>query len=278
MRHILLGLRLSMKLFLWILGAALVQAQTSGSTLTVVSAASYQPTVAADSLATIFGTNLANSTAAVQQLDASGNLPTQLGGTHVNINGVPAGLLYVSPSQINCLIPKTSAIGSAAVTVLSTSGSVLASGTATVALVAPAIFTDDSSGAGPGAILNAVTYTPSPFSVYTSQAGAETNTYLAVFGTGIRNGSAATHPLPTQLTLLDTSGTSTTAPAVYAGPAPGFFGLDQVNFELPASLDGVGIVGLTITGRRDLNYSGVGHLGCRIRRGFQMFDRLRLCR
>jgi uncharacterized protein (TIGR03437 family) len=224
----------------------LARAQTNSATLTVVSAASYQPTVAADSLATIFGTNLANSTAVIQQLDASGNLPTQLAGTQVNVNGEPAGLLYVSPSQINCLIPKTTAVGLATVTVLSTGGAVLASGTASVALVAPAIFTSDSSGIGPGAIINAATYGPGPFSVFTPPTSS-TSTYLAVYATGVRNATTASPEIPVQAILTDSSGQPWNLTVNYAGPAPGFFGLDQVNVQLPGKLDGAGVVTLVLS-------------------------------
>src|ERR1019366_54783 len=133
----------------------------------VVSAASYQSTVAPDSLATIFGSQLSDSTATAQQLDASGNLPTQLADIRVEINGQLVQLLYVSPSQINCLIPKNLSAGTTTVAVQNVSGTTRATGAAPIALVAPAIFTSDSSGTGPGAIINAVTYALGPFSVFT---------------------------------------------------------------------------------------------------------------
>ena len=214
------------------------------SSLAVVSAASYQPTVAPSSLAAIFGSQLAPSVA-IAHLDASGNLPTSLGGISVEVGGQSAPLLYVSPSQINCVIPQGVQTGTADVAVLSTGGTLLASGTANLAVVAPAIFTSDSSGGGPGAIINAVTYTPGPFSVYTPRSsGSSGSTFLAIFGTGIRNAPAASPPIPVQATLIDTTGKPWTLPIQYDGPAPGFFGLDQVNVQLPVGLDGAGVVTL----------------------------------
>src|ERR1019366_3328227 len=71
--------------------------------ISVVNAASYDRTIAADSLATIFGAGLAQTTASAT-LDPSGQLPTELASTSVEINGVLAPLVYVSPGQINLVV------------------------------------------------------------------------------------------------------------------------------------------------------------------------------
>src|ERR1035438_7047647 len=68
--------------------------------IAVVNAASYDRTIAPDSLATIFGANLARTTASAT-LDPNGQLPTELASTNVEINGILAPLVYVSPGQIN---------------------------------------------------------------------------------------------------------------------------------------------------------------------------------
>ena len=55
----------------------------------------------------IYGYNLAGAT-----LTAAGpSLPIQLGGTTVTIGGIPAPLMYVSPNQINVLVPAGLTIG-----------------------------------------------------------------------------------------------------------------------------------------------------------------------
>src|ERR1017187_173381 len=84
----------------------------------VVSAASYRPggAVAPDSLASLFGVNLAGPTASAI-LDQTGQLPTQLAGTSVEVNGEAASLLYVSSSQINFVVPGDAATGTANVLV-----------------------------------------------------------------------------------------------------------------------------------------------------------------
>jgi len=66
----------------------------------VTSAANYEPAVAPDSLAALFGTDLAQGTVQAQ-LDAAGNLPTELRGLSVEIKDRKAGLIFVSPRQVN---------------------------------------------------------------------------------------------------------------------------------------------------------------------------------
>ena len=71
----------------------------------VVSAADYEPAIAPGSIASVFA-DLANTHAEATP-DALGNLPTSLNGTSVSVNGELAGLFYVSPGQVNFLVPKT---------------------------------------------------------------------------------------------------------------------------------------------------------------------------
>src|ERR1019366_3008111 len=76
--------------------------------------ASYDRTNPSDSLAAIFGANLAQTTASAT-LDPNGQLPTELASTSVEISGVPAPLVYVSPSQINLVVPSGLTVGTATV-------------------------------------------------------------------------------------------------------------------------------------------------------------------
>ena len=59
---------------------------------------------------TIGGTNLAGPPES-WNLDGIQELPVALGGVTVTFNGVPAALLYVSPTQINALVPASVAPG-----------------------------------------------------------------------------------------------------------------------------------------------------------------------
>jgi uncharacterized protein (TIGR03437 family) len=209
------------------------------ATFTVVNAASYGGTLAPDALATIFGSNLAQATASAT-LDANGQLPTELASTKVEINGVAAALFYVSPGQINLVIPSGLDAGTATVLIRSTLSGATKSGTALLAASAPGVFTSDASGSGAGAILNAVTYQPAPFLVLTPSTGADSRTRLAVYGTGFRHAAAV------KALAQDTTGNRYTLTVEYAGAAPGFFGLDQVNLLLPADVDGAGAVSLSL--------------------------------
>ena len=217
-----------MKLWALVFFAARVYAQS----VTVVSAASYQNVIAPDSLAAAFGTGLARATAPAT-LDAAGQLPTELASTRVQVNGSDARLIYVSPGQINFLVPGGIASGTASVTVLSTDTNTSRLAAVQIANTAPAIFSADASGAGPGAILNAVTFAPAPF--LTNQP------HLAIYGTGIRHASNLTAH------AVDSKGNRFDLPVEFAGAAPGFFGLDQVNVAVPPDLDGSGAVALTVS-------------------------------
>ena len=92
-----------MRLPLFLLASALACAQPKTSR--VVNAANGSPFVAPGSLISIFGTGLSSGTAS-----AVSAWPTSLGGSSVIVcesptQCVPAGLLYVSPTQINAYTP-----------------------------------------------------------------------------------------------------------------------------------------------------------------------------
>jgi uncharacterized protein (TIGR03437 family) len=76
----------------------------------VVNGANYEPGFASATFISITGTNLAASTAS-WNVFTNGNLPTTVGGVTVTINGIPAYIAYVSPTQINALAPDDTATG-----------------------------------------------------------------------------------------------------------------------------------------------------------------------
>lgn len=215
-------------------------AAAQSSPITVVNAASYQSAIAPDSLASIFGTSLARSTASAT-LDAAGQLPVELASTRVDVNGQAASLVFVSPAQINFVVPGGIGAGSTTLTIRYTDTSSTRSATVTIAAAAPALFSSDASGSGPGAILNAVTFAAAPFLVETTGNSGDNRTRLALYGTGIRYANDA------GVTAADSRGNRYSLTVEYAGAAPGFFGLDQVNVVLPPDLDGGGAVSLTVT-------------------------------
>lgn len=87
--------------------------QAAGAIAAVTNAASYQPGFAPATWVAIFGTNLSQTTYTWQASDiVNGQLPTSLQGVSVTIDGIPAYVQYISPTQINVLAPDDAAIGS----------------------------------------------------------------------------------------------------------------------------------------------------------------------
>jgi uncharacterized protein (TIGR03437 family) len=216
------------------------------SVLTLVSAASLtEGDVAPDSIATAFGECLAASAAAV----GSEQLPFNLGGTSVSLTDT-AGRVYaatpffVSPGQINLLVPQAMAFGTTVASV-APDGKVVAEGLVNVGPIAPAFFTANANGKGVPAALalrvgsdgsrtnepvydcpTAGSCVPRPIDVR-AESG---QVYLQLFGTGIRGCSSDARILVG----------STALPALSTGPQGQYPGLDQVNVQLLATLAGTG--------------------------------------
>jgi len=115
----------------------------------VLNSASYTTQgVASGSIVSIFGTNLAASTAAASTVP----LPTALSDvTSVAFNGIPAGLYFVSQNQINAQLPFNVLPGQssgAASIVITRSGGTSAPQSVTVVPASPGIFTTTANGLG----------------------------------------------------------------------------------------------------------------------------------
>jgi uncharacterized protein (TIGR03437 family) len=93
----------------------------------VVNGASFQTGVAPNSWATIQGTNLASTTDNWNNSIANGQLPTSLDGVTVLFDGFPAYPSYISPTQINLLVPNIRTDKTLTSIVLSNSGAKVAS-------------------------------------------------------------------------------------------------------------------------------------------------------
>lgn len=185
-----------------------------------VSAASFGPTVAADSLATLFGTNLSDGGSTRVFVTDSAGIRRQ------------ADSIYTSARQINFVVPAGTAVGEASLTVEEDAG-MRAVGTLGVAEVAPALFTADGSGRGRPA---ALVQTGDRFQFASEPIDLPGETYLILFGTGMRARRDA----------LSVRIAGVAATVVYAGPQPEFAGLDQVNVRIPALLAGRGEVALEL--------------------------------
>ncbi|MGE0126762.1 MAG: M36 family metallopeptidase [Blastocatellales bacterium] len=211
----------------------------SAAPLTSVNAADFRiGPLAADSIAAAFGANLANRIEIAQSLP----LPTQLAGTTLTVNGVPAPLFFVSPTQINFVVPPALALidpGPAAVIVSSPTGT-YSLGNVQIVASAPAIFTADATGKGDAAALattDGVNFLRQPFDVLIN---GKPNV-LVLFGTGIRRAQAAA-PNDDNGVAESVAVTIDGSPArtLYAGAQGSFSGLDQINVEMPPALANTG--------------------------------------
>src|SRR5207302_11143509 len=103
--------------------------------------------LAPESIASAFGSAMATTSQA-----ASLPLPTSLAGTTVKLKDSAgserlAQLIYVSPAQINYLVPTGTVAGAATITITSGDGSI-SLGTVQIAPVAPGLFAANSNGQG----------------------------------------------------------------------------------------------------------------------------------
>jgi uncharacterized protein (TIGR03437 family) len=88
-----------------------------------VNAASFQPAIASAGFVSIIGTGFGTATRGWTSSDLSGsNLPTSLDGLSVTINGKPAYVEYISPTQINAIAPDDDTIGQVTVQVTTPQG------------------------------------------------------------------------------------------------------------------------------------------------------------
>jgi uncharacterized protein (TIGR03437 family) len=199
----------------------------------VTNAASYQTNaVAPGAIVSVFGASLSAGTSQFSAVP----LPTVLGDTTVTFNGIPAPLYFASPQQANAQVPFEVATGNAISEVNSKSGIALTQ--FPVGAAGPGIFTLNGQGTGDAAAIDAVTYAP----VKSSQpiaAGA----YLGIYCTGLgavtpatTTGAAPANPPPQTTVKPSVLIDGQSATVLWAGLAPGFVGLYQVNAQVPATL------------------------------------------
>ena len=114
-----------------------IQAAPSFTTATVVSAASFLASpIAPNAWMTVVGSGL--STTSVAPKITGSSFPTTVNGVSVMVNGEPAGLDFVSSTQINFLVPVDIPPGNAQIQVTNTS--LTSSVPVTADLIAPAFF------------------------------------------------------------------------------------------------------------------------------------------
>lgn len=227
------------------------------NSLASVSAASFRAgnPLASESISAAFGSDLA----VVTQVNAATPLPTNLAGTQVLVRDSSgteraAPLFFVSPTQINYLIPAGTAAGNATVTITSWSGAV-SRNTVQISAVAPGVFAANASGSGvAAAVVERVrangTRSTEPVAQFDSTQNrfipvpidlgpADDQVFLVLFGTGFRFRSA--------LSAATATIGGTAADVSFAGAQGSFVGLDQANIRIPRSLINRGEVDVVLT-------------------------------
>jgi uncharacterized protein (TIGR03437 family) len=229
---------------------------TNIGTLSVVSAASFSAgPVTGESIAAAFGSNLAITT----QVATTPTLPLSLGGSAITVRDSAgfekqAPLFFVSPGQVNFFLPQGLAAGPATVNAISADASA-SIGAINIAGVAPALFAANSNGQGvAAAVVLRVKADGSqsfePVAVFSQSQNRFNSTpidlgpagdrvFLILYGTGFRSRSA--------LSNVSVKVGGSDASVGFAGAAPGFFGLDQCNAQLPRTLIGRGEVDVVMT-------------------------------
>jgi len=210
-------------------------------------------------LVTIFGNNLGPATLAVASPDA-GTFPTQLSGTQVLFNNVAAPIIYTSAGAVSAVVPLSVVPQTFADVVVEYQGNQSPGVPIFVASSAPGLFTSNSSGPGPAAVLNVDSVTGA-VSLNTAQNPASAGGLIVAYVTG----AGQTNP-PSQDGVVATSAGGMALPieagfnfagaaggmastdcasypgcrpveVLYAGPAPGIVaGVTQVNMRLPSPL------------------------------------------
>jgi uncharacterized protein (TIGR03437 family) len=187
--------------------------------------------VSHDSLVTIYGQNLSSTTTS-----APFPWPTKLGDTVVTMAGIECQLSYVSPTQVNALVPAQLWGGGAGlvdVVVYTSLGQSVNTDTEKFKLMidiaAPALFAMNGNSA---AALHATSY-----QIISDNNPAAPGEYIALYGTGFgiagKSMSAFIDGQPATVT--------------WAGRSPGYKGLDQINVQVPEGTHRKMSVPVTVT-------------------------------
>jgi uncharacterized protein (TIGR03437 family) len=178
-------------------------------------AADFPLALAPRMLIAIYGADLADQTA------------------EVLVEGSALQLYYVSAPQINAVLPD----GVSGLTQLTVQNS-LGKHTVNVYVetAAPAIFTQDASGSGPAAALKV---SNSSLTLVTADNPLHAGDAVALYATGLGltapgNGPDSGLYVAVQQPTVTVAGVN--CPVTFAGAAPGYVGLDQINCTIPAGI------------------------------------------
>ena len=213
----------------------------------IQNAASYSsaPVVSPGGLIAIFGNQLADPNG---QQPPPGPVPTSLGHTQVKLGDALLPLFYTSNSQLNAQVPFSLPVNSQQQLVVQYGNTLSVPAPVSVSAAQPAIYTQNQAGTGQGAIINGVTGI-----VADSKNPVHAGDVISIYCTGlgpvnpaVAEGVAASSTVLSQTTTPVTATVGgQTATVNFAGLAPSYIGLYQVNVVIPNGVtpgDNVSIV------------------------------------
>jgi uncharacterized protein (TIGR03437 family) len=202
----------------------------------------------------IFGANLSPTTRAWEGSDFTGNTaPTALDNVSVTVGGKSAYVAYVSPTQLNVLVPEGVAIGAGVPVVVKSPAGESQAASVNTADIAPELLSPSSFAVGGRQYVVATLPARDGSITYVGPTGAiagvnirpaEPGEVITLYGIGFGPVTPATPAgsIATQTSSVTNPVTvqfgSTPATVQYAGLAPGFVGLYQFNVQVPNVLAG----------------------------------------
>jgi uncharacterized protein (TIGR03437 family) len=197
--------------------------------------------LAPGSFISVYGTRLGTGLNVARQLP----LPTTLGATTVTINDKPIGLHFAGENQVNAVLPEDIS-GLVKMTVKTAEGS--HSINILIEEAVPAIFTVSQTGSGPASALHAA-----EGGAVSDTSPARIGEYVSVYLTGLGS-TEASGAVQVAKYKPEATVDGIAAKVDWAGRAPGYPGLDQVNIIIPAGVRTGTSVPLTIkSGKRVSN-------------------------
>jgi endo-1,4-beta-xylanase len=205
----------------------------------LLNAASYAGgAVAPGEIVTLFDARFGPPSLATLQFDAAGRITSSLAGTQLLFDGVPAPVIYARTGQSSFIVPYgVSGKGATSVQYVY-QGAHSNTVSVPVAAAVPALFSIDSSGAGPGAILDAA------YKLNSAANPAKAGDVVSLFANGAglltpaaTDGALVGNALPRPAGQVSVQIGGQDALVQYAGGAPGLTNaLMQVNVVIPADL------------------------------------------
>jgi uncharacterized protein (TIGR03437 family) len=216
----------------------------AGSTLSIIgianAASGVVGSISPGEIVVVYGSGMGPAQLTAASVASSGLYASELAGTSVSFNGIPAPIIYTSATQVAAVVPYASityCCGFVRVAVAyqgKTSGALSLSN----ALWALGVFTLDSSGKGQAAAVN------QDGSINGANAPAKIGDVITLFATGEGqtsptgvDGKPASSPLPQPQYRITVTIGGINATVQYSGGAPGeIAGLMQVNATIPSGI------------------------------------------